>query len=157
MTNLHMATDMGEGKLSHSDCVVVLGEYIFGESKHNLFTKKSLIILSHHSLLFSGRDPQTIERANLLNVSKLIIKELIDSSLSHGRMLDDNHVPLQQFFVVLEHVLRHGLKRKSKHSSFLSLFLEGFLIFLPIRKIFVDVCYTSLGIFTFDYMTDSIC
>lgn len=59
-----------------------------------------------------GRDPQTIERANLLNVSKLIIKELIDSSLSHGRMLDDDHVPLQQFFVVLEHVLRHGLKPK---------------------------------------------
>ncbi|XP_048763275.1 RUN and FYVE domain-containing protein 2-like isoform X2 [Ostrea edulis] len=59
-----------------------------------------------------GRDPQTIERCNLLNVSKLIIKEVIDSSLSHGRMLDDNHVPLQQFFIVLEHVLRHGLKPK---------------------------------------------
>ena len=53
-----------------------------------------------------------IERANLLNVSKLVIKELIDSSLSHGRMLDDDHVPLQQFFVVLEHVLRHGIKRE---------------------------------------------
>ncbi|XP_046366555.1 RUN and FYVE domain-containing protein 2-like isoform X2 [Haliotis rufescens] len=57
-----------------------------------------------------GKDPRTIERANLLNVSKLIVKELIDSSLAHGRMLDDDHVPLQQFFVVLEHVLRHGLK-----------------------------------------------
>ncbi|XP_067673783.1 RUN and FYVE domain-containing protein 2-like isoform X2 [Haliotis asinina] len=56
------------------------------------------------------KDPRTIERANLLNVSKLIVKELIDSSLAHGRMLDDDHVPLQQFFVVLEHVLRHGLK-----------------------------------------------
>ncbi|CAI9725685.1 Hypothetical predicted protein [Octopus vulgaris] len=61
---------------------------------------------------YERRDPRTIERANLLNVSKLIIKELIDSSLSHGRMLDDDHVPLQQFFVVLEHVLRHGLKPK---------------------------------------------
>ncbi|CAC5356455.1 RUN and FYVE domain-containing protein 1,Protein RUFY3,RUN and FYVE domain-containing protein 2 [Mytilus coruscus] len=59
-----------------------------------------------------GRDPKTIERANLLNICKLIIKELIDSSLSHGRMLDDDHIPLQQFFVVLEHVLRHGLKPK---------------------------------------------
>ena len=47
-----------------------------------------------------------------MNVSKLLIKELIDSSLAHGRMLDDDYVPLQQFFVVLEHVLRHGLKRK---------------------------------------------
>ncbi|XP_060572580.1 RUN and FYVE domain-containing protein 2-like isoform X3 [Ruditapes philippinarum] len=58
------------------------------------------------------RDPRTIERANLLNVSKLIIKELIDSSMAHGRMLDDDHEPLQQFFVVLEHVLRHGLRPK---------------------------------------------
>ena len=53
-----------------------------------------------------------IERCNLLNVCKLVVKELIDSSLAHGRMLDDNHVPLQQFFVVLEHVLRHRIKRK---------------------------------------------
>ncbi|XP_048763277.1 RUN and FYVE domain-containing protein 2-like isoform X4 [Ostrea edulis] len=67
---------------------------------------------SARSLRYQRRDPQTIERCNLLNVSKLIIKEVIDSSLSHGRMLDDNHVPLQQFFIVLEHVLRHGLKPK---------------------------------------------
>ena len=53
-----------------------------------------------------------IERANLMNVSKLLIKELIDSSLAHGRMLNDDYVPLQQFFVVLEHILRHGLKCK---------------------------------------------
>ncbi|XP_055876154.1 RUN and FYVE domain-containing protein 2-like isoform X3 [Biomphalaria glabrata] len=59
-----------------------------------------------------GRDPKTIERANLLNVSKLLIKEIIDSSLAHGRMLDDDYIPLQQFFVVLEHVVRHGLKPK---------------------------------------------
>lgn len=66
----------------------------------------------HFFLHISDRDPRTIERANLLNVSKLIIKELIDSSMAHGRMLDDDHEPLQQFFVVLEHVLRHGLRRK---------------------------------------------
>ncbi|KAK2160755.1 hypothetical protein LSH36_127g08020 [Paralvinella palmiformis] len=59
-----------------------------------------------------GRDPMVIERTNLLNVCKLVIKELIDSSLSRGRMLDDDNVPLQQFFVVLEHVLRHGIKPK---------------------------------------------
>jgi hypothetical protein len=64
-----------------------------------------------HTLSILDRDPRTIERANLLNVSKLIIKELIDSSMAHGRMLDDDHEPLQQFFVVLEHVLRHGLRR----------------------------------------------
>ena len=71
-------------------------------------------------LSFSGRDPRTIERANLLNVSKLIVKELIDSSMAHGRMLDDDHEPLQQFFVVLEHVLRHGLRRKCFLNSLLA-------------------------------------
>ena len=53
-----------------------------------------------------------VERSNLMTVCKLVVKELIDSSMAHGRMLDDEHVPLQQFFVVLEHVLRHGIKRK---------------------------------------------
>ena len=53
-----------------------------------------------------------VERSNLFTVFKLVTKELIDSSLSHGRMLDDEHVPLQQFFVVLEHILRHGIKRE---------------------------------------------
>ncbi|XP_076459942.1 protein RUFY3-like [Babylonia areolata] len=63
-------------------------------------------------IIDEGKDSKTVERANLMNVSKLLIKELIDSSLAHGRMLDDDYVPLQQFFVVLEHVLRHGLKPK---------------------------------------------
>ena len=70
------------------------------------------------SSCFAGRDPRAIERANLLNVSKLIVKELIDSSMAHGRMLDDDHEPLQQFFIVLEHVLRHGLRRKLWPNSF---------------------------------------
>ncbi|XP_070184630.1 RUN and FYVE domain-containing protein 2-like, partial [Littorina saxatilis] len=69
-------------------------------------------IIIFHFPLQTGKDSKTIERANLMNVSKLLIKELIDSSLAHGRMLDDDYVPLQQFFVVLEHVLRHGLKPK---------------------------------------------
>ncbi|XP_053392921.1 RUN and FYVE domain-containing protein 2-like isoform X2 [Mercenaria mercenaria] len=68
--------------------------------------------LSNSMIEDDDRDPRTIERGNLLNVSKLIIKELIDSSMAHGRMLDDDHEPLQQFFVVLEHVLRHGLRSK---------------------------------------------
>ncbi|KAL8604542.1 hypothetical protein ACOMHN_015826 [Nucella lapillus] len=65
-----------------------------------------------HLLRYAGKEPQTIERNNLMNVSKLLIKELIDSSLAHGRMLDDDYIPLQQFFVVLEHVMKHGLKAK---------------------------------------------
>jgi hypothetical protein len=53
-----------------------------------------------------------IERSNLVNISKLIVKELIETSLKYGRMLDSDSMPLQHFFIVLEHVLRHGLKPK---------------------------------------------
>ncbi|XP_034230364.1 RUN and FYVE domain-containing protein 2-like isoform X2 [Thrips palmi] len=58
------------------------------------------------------RDPAAVERSNLLNISKLIVKELIETSLKYGRMLDSDHMPLQHFFIVLEHVLRHGLRPK---------------------------------------------
>ncbi|KAL1492248.1 hypothetical protein ABEB36_012726 [Hypothenemus hampei] len=59
-----------------------------------------------------GRDPAVIERSNLVNISKLVVKELIEQSLKYGRMLDSDYMPLQHFFIVLEHVLRHGLKPK---------------------------------------------
>uniref|UniRef100_A0A8C4URY0 RUN and FYVE domain containing 1 n=1 Tax=Falco tinnunculus TaxID=100819 RepID=A0A8C4URY0_FALTI len=52
------------------------------------------------------------ERANLMNMMKLSIKILIQSALSLGRTLDSDFPPLQQFFVVLEHCLKHGLKAK---------------------------------------------
>lgn len=58
------------------------------------------------------RDPVAIERSNLLSLTKLVVKELIESSLKFGRMLDSDHAPLQHFFILLEHVLRHGLKRE---------------------------------------------
>ncbi|KAH0555226.1 hypothetical protein KQX54_016190 [Cotesia glomerata] len=64
----------------------------------------------HHFSL--SRDPVIIERSNLVNISKLIVKELIETSLKYGRMLDSDHMPLQHFFIVLEHVLRHGLRPK---------------------------------------------
>ncbi|XP_034230366.1 RUN and FYVE domain-containing protein 2-like isoform X4 [Thrips palmi] len=60
----------------------------------------------------NARDPAAVERSNLLNISKLIVKELIETSLKYGRMLDSDHMPLQHFFIVLEHVLRHGLRPK---------------------------------------------
>ncbi|XP_049897674.1 RUN and FYVE domain-containing protein 1 [Epinephelus moara] len=58
------------------------------------------------------KDPMAIERSNLLSMMKLSIKVLIQSSLSLGRTLDSDFPPLQQFFVVLEHCLKHGLKVK---------------------------------------------
>lgn len=58
------------------------------------------------------KDHMAIERSNLLSMMKLSIKVLIQSSLSLGRTLDSEYPPLQQFFVVLEHCLKHGLKAK---------------------------------------------
>ncbi|XP_034400222.1 RUN and FYVE domain-containing protein 1 isoform X3 [Cyclopterus lumpus] len=58
------------------------------------------------------KDPMAIERSNLLSMMKLSIKVLIQSSLSLGRTLDSEYPPLQQFFIVLEHCLKHGLKAK---------------------------------------------
>ena len=49
-------------------------------------------------------------RANLMHMMKLSIKVLLQSALSLGRSLDADHAPLQQFFVVMEHCLKHGLK-----------------------------------------------
>ncbi|XP_059031874.1 RUN and FYVE domain-containing protein 1 isoform X3 [Mustela lutreola] len=52
------------------------------------------------------------ERANLMHMMKLSVKVLLQSALSLGRSLDADHAPLQQFFVVMEHCLKHGLKVK---------------------------------------------
>uniref|UniRef100_A0A8C2GS77 RUN and FYVE domain containing 3 n=1 Tax=Cyprinus carpio TaxID=7962 RepID=A0A8C2GS77_CYPCA len=57
-------------------------------------------------------DPIAIERLNLMNMAKLSIKGLIESALNLGRTLDSDYAPLQQFFVVMEHCLKHGLKSK---------------------------------------------
>ncbi|XP_050535792.1 RUN and FYVE domain-containing protein 2 isoform X3 [Daktulosphaira vitifoliae] len=74
----------------------------FSSSRRSKFEQK----------LTKNRDPVLIERRNLVNISKLIVKELIENSLKNGRMLDSDHAPLQHFFIVLEHVLRHGLRPK---------------------------------------------
>uniref|UniRef100_A0A8B9RA68 RUN domain-containing protein n=1 Tax=Astyanax mexicanus TaxID=7994 RepID=A0A8B9RA68_ASTMX len=47
-----------------------------------------------------------------MNMAKLSIKGLIESALNLGRTLDSDYAPLQQFFVVMEHCLKHGLKSK---------------------------------------------
>ena len=60
-----------------------------------------------------GKDHLTVQRANLLSICKLVVKELIDLSLScAGRSLEDDHDPLAQFLTVLEHILLHGAKGK---------------------------------------------
>lgn len=85
------------------------------------------IIEFHHTLsnvlmhpppwisVLDPKDPIAIERLNLMNMAKLSIKGLIESALNLGRTLDSDYAPLQQFFVVMEHCLKHGLK--SEHSN----------------------------------------
>lgn len=63
-------------------------------------------------LTLDPKDPIAIERLNLMNMAKLSIKGLIESALNLGRTLDSDYAPLQQFFVVMEHCLKHGLKSK---------------------------------------------
>ncbi|XP_070595253.1 RUN and FYVE domain-containing protein 1 isoform X2 [Erythrolamprus reginae] len=63
-------------------------------------------------LYASARAHTMEERSNLVNMMKLSIKILIQSALSLGRTLDSDFPPLQQFFIVLEHCLKHGLKAK---------------------------------------------
>ncbi|KAM7142288.1 RUN and FYVE domain-containing protein 1 [Molossus nigricans] len=60
----------------------------------------------------ASKGQMTEERANLMHMMKLSIKILLQSALSLGRSLDADHAPLQQFFVVMEHCLKHGLKVK---------------------------------------------
>lgn len=60
--------------------------------------------------VWKDRDPIVIERNNLVSISQLVIKSVVDSSLRFGRQLDTDNIPLHQFFVVLDLALRHGLK-----------------------------------------------
>lgn len=87
-------------------------------------------VVSH--LPSDPKDPIAIERLNLMNMAKLSIKGLIESALNLGRTLDSDYAPLQQFFVVMEHCLKHGLKSMPynlEHKSFqLSLFFSIVLI-----------------------------
>uniref|UniRef100_A0A8C0VGM8 RUN and FYVE domain-containing protein 2 n=1 Tax=Cyanistes caeruleus TaxID=156563 RepID=A0A8C0VGM8_CYACU len=70
------------------------------------------------SVVLAVKDPTAVERANLLNMAKLSIKGLIESALSFGRTLDSDYPPLQQFFVVMEHCLKHGLKVRKSFLSY---------------------------------------
>ena len=64
---------------------------------------------------------RNVERRNLLNLTKLAVKSLIESAISSGKAQDDSNFPLQQLFIVLEHVLRHILKNEcSPNNGFLT-------------------------------------
>jgi hypothetical protein len=41
------------------------------------------------------RDVLEVEKRNLLALAKLVVRDVIESSMIQGRMLDSDHVPLQ--------------------------------------------------------------
>ena len=98
------------------------------------------MMLDSFLVLSATKDPTAVERANLLNMAKLSIKGLIESALSFGRTLDSDYPPLQQFFVVMEHCLKHGLKGTGK-------FLKNQLWSgpPPILNVFVEDAPHTLG------------
>ena len=78
----------------------------------NLADDSSLEVLSGTSSeeCPQGSFQKNVERRNLLNLTKLAVKSLIESSMSSGKTQDDSSFPLQQLFIVLEYVLRHRMK-----------------------------------------------
>ncbi|KAG9490890.1 hypothetical protein GDO78_006300 [Eleutherodactylus coqui] len=81
------------------------------------------------------------ERVNLMNIMKITIKVLIQSALNLDRSLDSDFPPLQQFFFVLEHCLKHGLKVKK---SFIG---QNKSFFGPLELV-EKLCPESADIFT---------
>jgi len=96
---------------------------------------------------FLGRDGMSIERGNMLSILKLVVKQLIDISLSKGGMLDDFPGPLLQFFTVIESILCHAMKSTSNilkiicfcHFLNLFFFVEVLLLYsIPAYIIFTQ-------------------
>ena len=52
----------------------------------------------------------TVERLNLLNITKLSIKTVIEYTARHGVNVDDFSPQIQQLFILLEHIMKHRLK-----------------------------------------------
>ncbi|RLV96707.1 hypothetical protein DV515_00012566 [Chloebia gouldiae] len=85
------------------------------EEQGGVFTVAKAAFVAHQQFPPFVADPNYLmanERMNLMNMAKLSIKGLIESALNLGRTLDSDYAPLQQFFVVMEHCLKHGLKAK---------------------------------------------
>ena len=57
-------------------------------------------------------DMLIVEKQNLLCVFKLVMKDLLNSSLRHERLLEREYFPLKHFFIVFEQILFHGYTGK---------------------------------------------
>ena len=56
---------------------------------------------------------RNIERSNLLAVTNMVVKGLIETAMSAGKTVTDNQPQLQQFLTMMEYNLTHRLKRMS--------------------------------------------
>ena len=63
-------------------------------------------------MVFLDSESLQIEKENLLCVFKLVIKDLLNSSLRHERILEKEYFPLKHFFIVFEQILLHGYNGK---------------------------------------------
>jgi len=54
-------------------------------------------------------DPVALERSNLVRLSQLVVKEVVDSGMRTGLQLENDHIPLHHLLILIEHCLRHGL------------------------------------------------
>eukprot|EP00730_Choanoeca_flexa_P005300 TRINITY_DN11920_c1_g1_i6.p1 TRINITY_DN11920_c1_g1~~TRINITY_DN11920_c1_g1_i6.p1 ORF type:complete len:742 (+),score=243.10 TRINITY_DN11920_c1_g1_i6:109-2334(+) len=61
---------------------------------------------------------------NLLNMSKIAIKTMIEGTIGLAPPITDSHRPLAQLLLVLEHLLRHGVRKKAlaAHRDLFALF-----------------------------------
>lgn len=69
---------------------------LVSESREDIFQKKA-----------------TLERKNLISLTKLIVKDLISTSLQSSRVITEdcqNTIHLNNYFTLLDRVLKHGLK-----------------------------------------------
>lgn len=48
---------------------------------------------------------------------KLVVKQLIEDSLRIGRFVTSENIFLRHFFILLEQILKHGLKSKKKNQE----------------------------------------
>ena len=74
-----------------------------------------------------------VERTNLLNMLKLSIKALIESYMELRKQITDGHRELEQFFIILEDILRHRIKTKRNILGAKREFLGEYTILLVYR------------------------
>jgi hypothetical protein len=74
-----------------------------------MFTNSAPVV--GNQMLITNYASLLIEKANLINIFKLVVKDLIEYSLqSERRSIDKNSSYLFNFLDVFENILNHGIK-----------------------------------------------